>query len=367
MGPLVALIPRPGIMSITPYVGGRSAVDGSIEPIKLSSNESALGPSPRAIDAYRDLSSALHRYPDGSAWALRAALGRLHGLEPERIVCGNGSDEILELLARTYAGPGDEIIYTRHGFLVYPIAALSVGATPVAVEERDFAADVDAILANVGPKTRIVFLANPNNPTGTYLPAGEVVRLWQGVPDSTLLVLDAAYAEYVTVEDYHPGVDLVRRAQNVVMTRTFSKIYGLAALRLGWAYADPAVVDVLNRVRGPFNVNAAALAAGLAAVADQEHIRKVRDHTTGWRMRLSEALSACGLKVVPSVCNFVLVQFPDTPEQNAHAADKFLTARGIIGRNVDNYHLPDCLRISIGLDHEMEAVIAALRDFTGQG
>jgi histidinol-phosphate aminotransferase len=354
-------------MSITPYVGGRSAVDGSVEPIKLSSNESALGPSPNAIAAYRDLGTSLHRYPDGGAWALRDALARLHELEPERIICGNGSDEILELLTRCYAGPGDEILYTRHGFLVYPIAALSVGATPVAVEERNFAADVDAILSRVGPKTRIVFLANPNNPTGTYVTADEVTRLWRGLPDSTLLVLDAAYAEYVTAEDYQPGVDLVRGSTNVVMTRTFSKIYGLAALRLGWAYADPSVIDVLNRVRGPFNVNAAALAAGLAAVDDQDHIAKVRSHTNDWRARLSDALRDCGLTVVPSVCNFVLVQFPDKPGKNAKAADEYLTARGIIGRNVDNYHLPDCLRISIGLDHEMEAVIEALQAFTGQG
>jgi len=363
----MALIPRPGIMSITPYVGGRSAVDGNVETIKLSSNESALGPSPSAMEAYGALSGTLHRYPDGAAWALREAIGKLHGLEPERIICGNGSDEILELLARCYAGPGDEIIYTQHGFLVYPIAAMAVGATPIAVAEQNYTADVDAILEHVGAKTRIVFLANPNNPTGTYLSRDAVTRLWQGLPDTTLLVLDAAYAEYVTEDDYHPGNDLVRAATNVIMTRTFSKIYGLAALRLGWAYGDPAIIDVLNRVRGPFNVNAAALAAGLAATADQEHIAKVRGHTNGWRERLSESLHQSGLTVIPSVCNFVLVRFPDTPGQNAAAADKFLMARGIISRNVDNYQLPDCLRISIGLDREMEAVMTALRDFTSQG
>ena len=264
--------PRPGIMEISPYVGGRSTADGHTNTIKLSSNESALGPSPKAQAAYRELAGTLHRYPDGGATDLRTALGALHGIDPERIVCGNGSDELLQLLAQAYAGPGDEVIYCRHGFLVYPLATLAVGATPVVVPEVDYTADVDAILSRVTERTRIVFLANPNNPTGTYIPRGELRRLWGGLPEHVILVVDSAYAEFVTAGDYDPGLDLAGMAPNVVMTRTFSKAYGLAALRLGWAYAPPAIIDVLHRIRGPFNANAAALAAALAALEDQDHI-----------------------------------------------------------------------------------------------
>ena len=255
--------PRPGIMEISPYVGGRSTADGHANTIKLSSNESAVGPSPKAQAAYRELAGTLHRYPDGGATDLRTALGALHGIDPDRIVCGNGSDELLQLLAHAYAGPGDEVIYSRHGFLVYPLATLAVGATPVVAHETDYTADVDAILSLVTERTRIVFLANPNNPTGTYIPKGELRRLWGGLPEHVVLVVDSAYAEFVTTADYDPGLELAGMAPNVVMTRTFSKAYGLAALRLGWAYAAPAVIDVIHRIRGPFNANAAALAAAL--------------------------------------------------------------------------------------------------------
>ncbi len=359
----VAPIPRPGIMEISPYVGGRSSAEGHRNTVKLSSNESALGPSPKAQAAYRALGPTLHRYPDGGATELRKSLGALHGIDPERIVCGNGSDELLQLLARAYAGPGDEVVYTRHGFLVYPLAALSAGATPVVAAETDLTADVDAILARVTERTRLVFLANPNNPTGTYIPKGALRRLWGGLPEHVVLVIDAAYAEYVTAADYDPGLDLAGRAPNVVMTRTFSKAYGLAALRLGWLYGPPALVDVLHRIRGPFNANGAALAAALAALEDQDHIARTCRLNESCRDALAARLGALGLAVVPSVCNFLLVRFPAAPGRDAAAADRFLTARGIVARRLEPYRLGDCLRIGIGLEEETDAVARALEQF----
>ena len=355
--------PRPGIMEISPYVGGRSTADGHANTIKLSSNESALGSSPKAQAAYRELAGTLHRYPDGGATELRTALGALHAIDPDRIICGNGSDELLQLLAHAYAGPGDEIIYCRHGFLVYPIATLAVGATPVVAPETDYTADVDAILSRVTERTRIVFLANPNNPTGTYIPKGELRRLWGGLPEHVVLVIDSAYAEFATAEDYESGLDLAGMAPNVVMTRTFSKAYGLAALRLGWAYGPPAIIDVLHRIRGPFNANAAALAAALAALEDQEHIARAQRQNEQCLSALAARLSAAGLHVVPSVCNFLLVRFPVEPGQDAAAADRFLTERGIVARRMEPYHLADCLRITIGLEAENEALAQALEAF----
>ena len=350
-------------MGISPYVGGRASLDGQQNVIRLASNESALGPSPRAVTAYEALGDSLHRYPDGGAEDLRAALGALNGLDPARIVCGTGSDEILQLLAKAYAGPGDEVLHSRHGFLVYGLAARAAGAEPVAAPETDYRADVDALLGHVTEKTRILFLANPNNPTGSYLSKGELRRLWSGLPENILLVIDSAYAEFVSAEDYEAGADLVDTGKNVVMTRTFSKIYGLAALRLGWCYAAAEVVDVLNRVRGPFNVTAPALAAGLAAVEDQQHIDTARRHNDKWLKRLDAELTEIGITALPSVCNFLLLRFPEGNGRDSKAADAFLTARGILARNVDNYHLPDCLRVSIGLDEEMDALLSALKEF----
>jgi histidinol-phosphate aminotransferase len=357
------LTPRPGIMGISPYVGGRSSVEGRDNVIRLASNESAFGPSPRAIAAYEAQATSLHRYPDGGASALRDALGKLNGIDPARIVCGAGSDEILQLLTKAYAGPGDEVLFSKHGFLVYELAARASGATPVAVAETDCRADVDALLAHVTEKTRILFLANPNNPTGSYLTKGELRKLWGGLPENILLVIDAAYAEYVAAEDYEAGAELVGRARNVVMTRTFSKIYGLASLRLGWCYASAEVIDVMNRVRGPFNVTGPALAAGVAAVEDQAHVVKSRDHNSKWLARLAEEMPAIGIEMLPSVCNFVLLRFAEGGGRDAKAADAFLTSRGILARNVDNYHLPDCLRVGIGRDEEMDALLSALREF----
>jgi histidinol-phosphate aminotransferase len=358
------LMPRPGILDIAPYVGGRSAIAGRAEVIKLSSNESALGPSPLAVEAFRSACTTLHRYPDGGAARLIEAIASCHGLDPKRIVCGAGSDELLHLLAQAYAGPGDETIMTTHGFLVYPIVTRAVGAIPIAAPERALTADVDAILARVSARTRIVFIANPNNPTGTYLPTAELIRLRKELPENALLVIDAAYAEFVDVGDYTPGIEMVEGSSNVVVTRTFSKIYGLASLRLGFAYCPAGVADALNRLRGPFNVSTPAQQAGIAALSDPAHIAKAQMHNARWRARFTDMVHQRGLTTTPSVCNFVLVHFPEQKGHDAKSAAAFLESRGIIVRNVENYGLPNALRITIGLDHEMEAVADALEAFT---
>jgi histidinol-phosphate aminotransferase len=355
--------PRPGILDISPYVGGEAKIAGVDRPIRLASNESALGPSPKAIAAYRALAGEIHRYPDGGAEELREAIGRRHGLDPARIVCGAGSDELITLLLRSYAGPGDEVLYSRHGFLMYPINAQTVGATPVAAPERALTADVDALLERVTERTRIVFIANPNNPTGTYLGAAEMARLHAGLPPSVVLAIDAAYAEFVNRNDYEPGVALVDQAENVVMLRTFSKIYALAGLRLGWAYCPPAVADVLNRMRSPFNINAPALAAGVAAVEDVAAVERAHAHNQRWLAWFSERLTVLGLSLTPSVANFVLARFLDDPARNADAAFSFLQSRGILTRKMGAYGLPQHLRISIGTGEEMERVAATIGDF----
>ncbi len=356
---------RPGIDSIEAYVGGKSKIAGNANPMKLSSNESALGPSPKAVAAYNKAAAAMHRYPDGGAVALREAIGARHGLDADRIICGAGSDEILGLLARAYAGPGDEVLYSEHGFLIYPIAALSVGATPVTAGETNLTSDVDKLLAKVTPQTKLVYISNPNNPTGTYLSAAEMKRLRANLPDNVVLVIDAAYAEFVTANDYDAGATLVDasvgKGDNVIMTRTFSKIYAMGGLRLGWAYGTPRMIDHLNRIRMPFNVGSATQAAGIAAVEDVEYLSRARDHNERWRIWLTAELTKLGYRVVPSVANFVLVRFADAAQ--AEAADRFLTARGIIVRQVPKYGLPESLRITIGLEAEMKAVVAALSDF----
>jgi histidinol-phosphate aminotransferase len=358
--------PRPGILSISPYVGGEASLPGIKQPIKLSANEAAFGPSPKAIAAYQALAGDIHRYPDGHAQRLRKALAEHWGLEAERIVCGNGSDDLLQLLARAYSGPGDEVLYSRHGFAIYPIAAQSCGATPVAAPEIALTASVDQLLAAVTPRTRMVFLANPNNPTGTYLPGDEVRRLHAGLAPDILLVLDAAYAEYMVNNDYEDGAALVRQFSNVVMTRTFSKIYALGGLRLGWAYCPPAIADVLNRIRGPFNVASCTLEAGIAALSDIAFTDRVRHHNEQWRAWFADELVKLGLSVPPhNVGNFLLVGFPDTDGKSAQAADAFLRRRGIIVRGLGSYGLPDHLRITIGLEEEMRAVVAALTEFVG--
>jgi histidinol-phosphate aminotransferase len=355
--------PRPGILDIAPYVPGDSKAEGHKEPIKLASNESSLGPSPRAIAAYRATAERLNRYPDGASADLRAAIAKHHGLDPARIVCGNGSDELIALLTKAYVGPGDEVLFTEHAFAMYPIATLAAGGTPVIAKEKNLRADVDALLAKVSGRTRIVFQANPNNPTGSYITKDEIERLHKGLPEQVLLVIDAAYAEYVSRNDYTAGLELAAKARNVVMTRTFSKIYGLAGLRLGWMYGPAAVVDAINRTRGPFNVTLPAQAAGVAALADVAHVDQARTLNDHWLPWFSNAVKALGLDAPPSVGNFVLVRFPGKGAKDANAANEFLLKRGIIARKVGNYGLPDCLRFTIGLEAEMHAAAAALADF----
>ena len=355
--------PRPGVLDIAPYVPGRSRAPGAAKVFKLSSNETPLGPSPRALAAYKAAADKLEDYPDGAATELREAIGRAFGLDPNRIVCGAGSDDLLHLLAYAYLADGDEAIYTVHGFLIYPIVTLGTGARPIAVPETGYTADVDAILAAVTAKTKMVFLANPNNPTGTAISFDEVKRLHRGLPRHVLLVLDAAYAEYVRRNDYEAGIELVATSENVVMCRTFSKIHGLASLRLGWMFAPAHIVDAINRIRGPFNVSGAAIAAGIAAIEDLEHQERSREHNTRWLAWLTEEIGKLGLKVTPSVANFVLIHFPETRGRTARDADAFLVARGLILRYVAAYKLPNALRLSVGTEEANRLVVAALREF----
>jgi histidinol-phosphate aminotransferase len=356
-------LPRPTILSIEPYVGGESKIPGVNRIVKLSSNEGAFGPPPGAIEAIAASAREAHRYPDGAAAALREAIGARFGLDPARIVCGNGSDELIQHLILSYGGEGTELVMSAHGFVMYDISGRYAGCRVIKVPERNLTADVDAMLAAVGPRTRMVFLANPNNPTGSLLPRGEVARLRAGLRDDILLVIDAAYAEYVTDPDYDPGNGLVDAAPsaNTVMTRTFSKIFGLGGVRLGWAYAQPGIVDVLNRVRGPFNVNAQAMAAGIAAVREAGWVERCVAHNAEWRARLSEGLRAAGVTVHPSHGNFVLADF-GTPAR-AKAADAALRARGLIARAVAAYDLAHCLRVTVGTAEECAMVIEAMAEF----
>jgi histidinol-phosphate aminotransferase len=358
--------PRSGVLDIAAYVPGKSSAPGIAKVFKLSSNESPLGASPKAIDAYRHCAEHLQDYPDGAATELREAIGKAYGLDPERIVCGAGSDDLINLLARAYLHDGDEAIHTTHGFLMYPINTKATGAKPVVAPETNYTADVDAIIKALTPKTKIVFLANPNNPTGTYIPFDEVKRLHRALPPHVILVLDAAYAEYVRRNDYEAGIELVATSENVVMCRTFSKIHGLAALRLGWLYGPAHIIDALNRIRGPFNVSVPAIAAGIASIADSAHIEKAREHNDKWLSWLTEEITKLGLKVTPSVANFLLIHFPETPGKMAADADKLLTSKGLVLRAVKAYHLPNCLRMTVGPEEANRLVVKTLAEFMGK-
>jgi histidinol-phosphate aminotransferase len=358
--------PRPGVMDIHAYVPGKSSAPGVARVFKLSSNETPLGPSKHAIDAYRAVAGHLQDYPDGASCDLRDAIGGVFGIDPARIVCGAGSDDLLSLFARIYLADGDEAIHTTHGFLVYPIATLAAGATPVVAAETNCTADVDALLAAVTARTRVVFLANPNNPTGTYLPYDEIKRLHRGLPPRVLLVLDAAYAEYVGRNDYEAGLELAATTDNVVMCRTFSKIHGLAAVRLGWMYGPQHVVDAVNRVRGPFNVSAPASAAGIAAIQDTGHVARSVAFNEKWRGWLTVEIAKLGLCVTPSVANFILIHFPPDDGRTAAEADELLTSRGVILRRVKAYGLQNALRMSIGCEEANRLAVATLSEFMGR-
>jgi len=356
--------PKPGVMDIAAYVPGKSSAPAGVAKVhKLSSNENPLGASEHATAAVRDMAGHMEFYPDGSATALREAIGSTYGLNPASILCTNGSDEAIGLLAQVYLQPGDEGVFTEHGFLVYRIYIQSAGGVPVAVKEQNETADVDAILAAITPRTKIVFLANPNNPTGTYIPFDEVRRLHAALPKHVLLVLDAAYAEYVRRNDYESGVELVSSSQNVVMTRTFSKIHGLGGMRVGWLYGPAHIIDPLNRVRGPFNVNAAAIAAAVAAIRDQSHVDDTVAHNEAWLPWLTQELTALGLRVTPSVGNFILIHFPPQDPQSAAKADDYLSARGYILRRVTGYGFPNALRMTVGSEEANRGVVAALSEF----
>ena len=354
--------PRAGIMDIAAYVPGKSAAPVGVKLHKLSSNENPLGPSPKAIEAAREVAARLDVYPDGSARRLREAIAEAHGLNPANIVCSNGSDEILGLLSQIYLSPGDEAVITEHAFMVYKIYIQTAGATPVEVKEKDERADVDAMLAAVTDRTRIVFLANPNNPTGTYLPFDAVKRLHAGLPGNVLLVLDGAYAEYVRRNDYEAGIELAGSNANVVMTRTFSKL-GLGGARIGWMYGPLAIVDAVNRVRGPFNVNATAIEAGIASIRDREHLARSVAHNERWLAWLTGEFEKLGLRVTPSVGNFLLVHFPEIEKHSAAKADDYLTARGYVLRRVAGYGFPNALRMTVGTEEANRGVVAALAEF----
>ena len=354
---------NPWISGITAYVPGSAKGGGHEKPVKLSSNENPWGASPRAIEALQQAAGESHRYPDGAATALREKIGALHGLDPDRIVCGTGSDELLQLLPLIYCKPGDTVVHVRHGFMVYPIAARRAGAEPLAAPDRAYAADVDAILETVRDDTRIVFLANPNNPTGTMISASEVARLHAGLRPDVLLVVDQAYAEYLEDADPDGGLALATGSANVLTTRTFSKIYGLGGLRVGWATGPHAIITELNRVRTPFPISVPALAAAEAAIEDQDFVAACRARNREQRARLSNAIQRLGNKglgAVPSEANFVLMTCPETGPLRAEHFYQGLAERGFMTRWLPGQGLANALRISVGTEDETAGVIAAL-------
>ncbi|WP_282094396.1 histidinol-phosphate transaminase [Epibacterium ulvae] len=360
---MTQITPQPGIMDIALYQAGKSHVAGQTRVLKLSANENPFGPSPKAIAAAQSAAPDLHRYPSTDHTELRAAIGEVHNLDPDRVICGVGSDEVLQFVVQSYTGPGDEVIYTEHGFSMYPILARQAGATPVCVPETNRVVDVDLILKAVTERTRLVFLTNPGNPTGTLLPADEVARLAEQLPDHILLVIDGAYAEFVRPEArFDAGVDLVDTRANVIMTRTFSKVYGLGGLRVGWGYAPREIIDVLNRVRQPFNLSNLSLATAEAALRDRDYLDMCRRENAKWREWLAGELAALGVPSDQSHTNFILARFADQNE--ADACDALLQTRGIIVRKVAGYGILEGLRITIGDEEGCRAVAAAIKAFT---
>ena len=353
--------PQPGIMDIALYEGGVSHLDGVSNVLKLSSNENPLGPSDAAKEAFSRAVHQLHRYPSTDHAGLRTAIGDVWGVDPDRVICGVGSDEVLHFMCQCYVGPGDEVIHTEHGFAIYRIATLAAGGTPVEVRERERVTDVDAILEACNERTKLVFIANPNNPTGTMIGQSELARLAEGLPSQAILVLDGAYAEYV--EAYDAGLALVEARNNVVMTRTFSKIYGLGGMRVGWGYGPREIIEVMNRIRGPFNMSSAALAAAEAAVRDTDYTEKCRVDNARMREWMATALAELGVPSDTSTANFVLARFAD--EAEADACDEALRKAGIIVRKVAGYKLPHCLRITVGDESACRRVVHAVAQFKG--
>ncbi|NWG45567.1 MAG: histidinol-phosphate transaminase [Alphaproteobacteria bacterium] len=354
--------PLPHLSGLVPYKGGTGGGRAQVNTLKLSANESPLGPSPRAIEAYRAAAGALAAYPDSASGGLRGALAESFGLAADWIACGAGSDELLGLLIAGFAGPGDEVLISERTFMMYEISARAHGAGVVKVPDRDYRADVDALLGGLSERTRIVFLANPNNPTGTYLPGSEVRRLHRGLPPHVLLVVDAAYAEYVMADDYESGLELVSEHRNVVMTRTFSKIHGLAALRVGWAYAPAGIVSVIDRVRGPFNVSTPAQEAAIASLGDLAHLEAARAHNARMLPWLTSELEGLGFTVVPSAANFVLAAVPGGGAASA-ALEAHLQGEGIHIRRFAGEGLEGFIRVTIGTRPALERFLAATKAF----
>ena len=349
------------IMQIKPYVPGESKMDTDKPIRQLAANEAPLGASPKAIEAAQGSVAQLNRYPEGGAVALREKIGERFGFPAEQLICGAGSDEIIALICQAFTSEGSEVLYSQHGFLMYKISALAAGATPVSAPESDLRMDVDSMIDAMTENTRIVFVANPNNPTGSYSTKAELERLHAALPEDALLVIDAAYSEYVDAEAYSDGSDLVAQNKNVVMTRTFSKLFGLAALRIGWAYGSKEVIDILNRVRGPFNVSVPAQAAATAALDDWDWAMDAKHLNNRLLPSVTQRLRGMGLTVYDSVGNFILIDFSDA--DRATAADAFLRSEGIIGRGVAGYGLPTCLRMTIGTEDDMDVLTQALTRF----
>ena len=353
------ITPKPGIMDIELYVGGKAYAKGAINVVKLSSNENPLGPSPAAREAYRDQSGSLAVYPSSDHLDLRRAIADTYGLKADQILCGNGSDEIIAFLCQAFAGECDEVLFTEHGFGMYRICALGAGATPVEVPEDERVTNVDALISRCTENTKLIFVANPNNPTGTFVSLSEIERLADGIPQSTILVLDGAYAEYV--EGYDGGASLVESRKNVVMTRTFSKVYGLGGLRIGWGYASVEVIDILTRIRGPFNINRAALAAASAAVLDEGYVSYCLADNAKWADFLINELRKLGFKCDDTYANFVLARFAN--EEEADTVNDLLAENGLIVRQVKGYNLHNCLRITVGKGGDCIRVISVLKKF----
>ncbi len=353
----------PGAEKLTPYVQGRSSIEGVEKPIKLSSNESSYGPSSAAINAYQNCIPDLNRYPDGSQYQLRKACADVYGLDADRIICGNGSDELIQLMVRAYVNPGDQALLSENGFIMTNIHCIAQGAELCIAPEKDYKVDVDALLARVTEKTKFCSIANPNNPTGTFINKSELRRLHAGLPESCLLLIDDAYAEYVWDDDYEDGSALVNEFENVVMTRTFSKIYGLPSLRIGWAYCPSSIVGIVGRIRTPFNTNGPALAAAAAAVKDVEYTAEIKAHNKMSLVHIAKQVTAMGIDIVPSQTNFYLLKFPESLGKSGSQAGEFLQSKGIIPRPAggsDKY-----LRISVGMDEENNAVLTALHEYMG--
>ena len=344
------------------YKPGKAKIGGDKKVINLSSNEKALGSSPKAIDAFKNHIEDVMRYADGSSSNLREALGAKNNIDPERIVCGTGSDEILSFLTSAFAGVGDEIIYSEHGFLMYPISAQRVGARAVKAIEKNLKTDIEQILTRITSKTKIVFIANPNNPTGSYLTKSEIEKLIAGTPKNVLIVLDHAYEEFVDEADYPNAIELVNQHDNVVLTRTFSKIYGLASLRIGWCYSSLEIANILNKVRGPFNVGGPAQVAAVAALEDEEFFQASRNHNKKWLKILFEEFAKIkSIKAHPSIANFILLDFDNI--ELCKKANDLLLSEGIIMREMQAYGLGNCLRMTIGTEAENLQVLEILKEF----